>query len=191
MLNRWASLFALLPLACAGPGPARTSPEGDPSSLRSEVIALRDDLARLANRVGHLESEIVASREDGEFRRMTIDRVEWSEVPFTLEQRTNIAKEWVLLCHVEEWDGFGRMKRFTRMADSVFYLEADGHPRVEARMGQGGISSDDGSTRYTMLSASWRLTPGVEYTLRPRNEADGYNWVVKEAVRVSAVENGS
>ena len=191
MLNRWTLLLTLLPLACAGPRTAPTSQEDDPSSLRTEVVALRDDVARLANRVGHLESEIVALSEAREFTRMTIDRVEWSEVPFTLELRTNIAKERVVLCHVEEWDGFGRMKRFTRMADPVFYLEADGHPRVEARMGQGGISSDDGSTRYTMLHASWSLTPGVEYTLRPRNKAEGYTWLVREDVRISAAENGS
>jgi hypothetical protein len=187
MLNRWALVFAPLPLACAGPGPARTAPEGDPSSLRSEVIALRDDVARLTNRVGHLESEVVASREDGEFTRMTIDRAEWRGIP-GLEMQMGEARwitERVLLCHVVEWDGYGRMLRFTRQADPVFYLEADGHPPVEASMSEGGVCDSNGTTRFTVLRASQPVVPGVEYMVRPRNEVEGYTWVVEEAVRVA------
>jgi hypothetical protein len=185
-MKQGAFLLALLPLACAGPGTIGTTQEDDLASLRSEVVALRDQVNKLANRVDHL----VANLEEGEFTQMTIDKVLWrNSLNFSppLAPDTDNVR---LLCHVAEWDGFGRMMRFTRLADSVFYLEAQGHPPVKASMAQGGLSSFDGSTRFTSLRASRPLTPGVEYTLRPRNNTEGYKWVVADDVRIIAIEGG-
>jgi len=57
-------------------------------------------------------------------------------------------------------------------------------------MSQGGVCDSSGATRFTILRASQPLTPGLEYTLRPRNDAEGHTWVVAGDVRVSSTESG-
>jgi hypothetical protein len=49
-----------------------------PTTPQSEIAALRDELARLTNRVNHLETEIKASNPEGEYKQMTIDSVRWT-----------------------------------------------------------------------------------------------------------------
>jgi len=158
---------------------ATATPEG-------EIAALRDEVARLTNRVNHLETEIKASNPEGEFKQMTIDSVQWSD-----EARPSISwpgRNPDLQCHVVEWNGYPRMLRFTRKADHQFYLEAPGHARVEASMEEGGICDDKGNDRQVILSLrdqSQRLDPGVRYTVRPRNDSTDYKWVVRDNVVVA------
>ena len=189
-------IHKILPLALvasAGFAAAHVNSESAPRGHRaqatatpeSEIAALRDELARLTNRVNHLETEIKASNPEGEFKQMTIDSVQWSD-----EARPSIS--WPghqpdLLCDVVEWNGYPRMLRFTRKADHQFYLEAPGHARVEASMEEGGICDDKGNTRQVILSLrdqSEHLDPGVQYTLRPRNESAHYKWIIRDTVAV-------
>jgi hypothetical protein len=93
------------------------------------------------------------------------------------------------VCHVAEWSGYPRMLRFTRKADHQFYLEAPGHNHVEASMSEGGICNDSGSTRLVVLTVndhSQHLEPGVQYSVRPRNDSADYKWVVPAGIVVPA-----
>jgi hypothetical protein len=109
-----------------------------------------------------------------EFRALTIDRIVWSDSPeFPKEMRE---ERLVLLAHVREWNGFEKMKRFTASADPAFVLEADGQRPVRLRAATGGITSDDGSTRFVVLIPEGEPVRGVEYTLRPMNANPRYAW---------------
>jgi hypothetical protein len=132
---------------------------------------VKEELGRLDNRLGHLESEVSASSAENELTSMTIDTVGWAD-PSTAEM---FGSKTALVCHVVEWRGFGKMLRFTRMADPNFVLEAGGHAPIEAHVGTGGICGSDGSGRSVVLDLSWPPDPGVRYSVRARNESK-YRW---------------
>jgi uncharacterized coiled-coil protein SlyX len=160
------------------------------ADLRKDVDTLRDQVATLTNRLGHLETEVKAGKSEGEFKQLTIDSVRVSDEA----EQPNASflghkRGTDLLCHVVEWSGYPRMLRFTRTSDHEFYLDAPGHARLEARMTEGGICNDSGSTRLVMLSLkdqSQHLDPGVEYAVHPRNDSAEYKWIVPASVVVKA-----
>ncbi|MFO0983376.1 MAG: transglutaminase domain-containing protein [Planctomycetota bacterium] len=82
-----------------------------------------------------------------------------------------------LLMHVGTSDHFAEHKAFTAACDRVFFLEAEGVPPIEAATGVGGVTGCGQS--WVILSArggGFALEPGVEYTLRPRNQAPRHRW---------------
>ncbi len=78
------------------------------------------------------------------------------------------------------------MLRFTRMTDRDFFLEAEGRTTIQASMHEGGITSDDGSTRLVGLSLNGRLESGVPYRLRARNKQEQYRWLLVGDLVVAA-----
>lgn len=185
MIRRILLLAWVGALGCAAPKTTPAVPNEDLPALKAEVTALKGELDTLRNRLGHFESELVASNPEGEFTRMAIDWVRWSDDSNLHMQFGEFEKQPALLCHVVEWNGFGRLLRFTRKADHVFFLEAQGHPTLKAHMAEGGICDAKGSTRLAILQVS-EGTPqaGVEYAVRPRNEVEGYRWEIADTVRV-------
>lgn len=175
-----ASLFLVTLLAACVASPAR-SPEEELAALRDEVTALREAVQRVDNRLSYVQSRVEAASPENEFTGLTIEWVLWEGpevgMPAQSDPRT-------LLCRPVEWRGFGKLLRFTRLADPVFYLEAEGAPAVLAHAAEGGITSSDGSTRFVSLSLDAGLQPGVTYRLRPRNENERYRWAVREDVAV-------
>jgi hypothetical protein len=191
-------ILPLVLVASAGFAAAHVNSESAPqghhaqaaATPETEIAALRDELAHLTNRVNHLETEIKASNPEGEYKQMTIDSVRWTssaEPGFTMFHGRE--HELELMCHVAEWSGYPRMLRFTRKADHQFYLEAADHKPVEARMNEGGITDDSGSMRFVVLTVndhSQHLEPGVQYSIRPRNDSADYKWIVPAGVVVPA-----
>jgi hypothetical protein len=162
-----------------------TAPKATPPG---ELSMLRDQVAQLTKRVNYLETEVKVLNPAGEFKQMTIDWVRWSDDPKLGMTMGDGLREPALLCHVVEWNGYPRMKRFTRMADQNFYLEAPGHPRVDASTGEGGMSDDTGNIRLVILEVSngpRSLAPGVEYSIHPRNGAAEYKWNVSDKLKVT------
>jgi hypothetical protein len=174
-------------LGCTAPPRTQAPASGDHDSVRQDLAQMKESLNHLENRLGHLESEVSASSEENELTEMTIDSVTWSDPRLGPEA---VGKEPVLLCHVKEWRGFGKMLRFTRRADRTFVLEVDGKPRVDAWMSTGGISSSDGSLRYVTLTLGGDLDPNATYRLRPHNENDKYHWSVPADLVVVAPARG-
>ncbi len=168
-------------LGCAAPQQAPAPPPPGASTVEAQLRQLQDSLAHLDNRLGHLETEVSAQSAENELTAMTIDSVLWSD------GRTSklFGPQPLLLCHVAEWRGYGKMLRFVRMSDPTFELQAEGHPPVKANMETGGMTNSDGSTRYVMLSVTGTLDPGVRYSLRPRNQNEKYRWSVANQVVVT------
>jgi hypothetical protein len=163
--------------------PATQAPSVEEThALKDRIAHLESEIATLNNRIGHLQSDIEAASSDNEFTTMTIDGVKWGDQAFPGGMQ---GMEHVLLLHPVEWRGYGKMKRFTEKSDHIFYLEAEGMPRVEADAGVGGVCNSDGSTRYVMVHPAGPLEPGVKYHLRPRNENETYKWSIQEAQVVS------
>ncbi len=174
-------LVALLGCATSSPKPSIAAAGSDASAAtHAEIQSLRDELATLTNRVNHLHSELIAIQPEGEFKRLTIDEVHPSDRQFGL----SLSPGPMLLCHVVEWNEYGRMLRFTRVADRNFTLESPGHASIDATMAQGGVCNDAGSTRFVMLNLQRDLEPGVAYSLRPRNGVAQYTWVVNDGVQI-------
>jgi len=121
-----------------------------------------------------------ASQVAGEWTSLTIERLVWSDSPRVRHLRQSSPR--FLLARPREWDGFAKMKRFTQQADQVFFLEAEGLPRVKLMAAVGGITSSDGSTRFLVLVPSGRPRPGVAYRLRPRNGNEGFHWKVADGL---------
>ncbi|HUR29527.1 MAG TPA: hypothetical protein VM509_15160 [Planctomycetota bacterium] len=168
---------------CAAPRasePTELSP--DLQSLAQELEIVEAALQKVENRLGHLESDLAAASEKNEFTVMVLDAV---ELPRDRGFGAWMGGDNILLCHPTEWRGYGKMKRFTRCADPVFHLEAEGQPAVEARMLEGGECSDDGSTRYVMLQPLSALEPGVTYRLRPQNDNRRYRWSIEGDLAVT------
>jgi outer membrane murein-binding lipoprotein Lpp len=146
--------------------------------LQTQVNELRDSVSRLESTVGHLRSEIDASSSDNELTTMTIDSLH-GEQTVSHDERS-------LLCHPAEWRGYGKMLRFLRLTDRVFYFEAEGHPTLQGEMAVGGMCTSDGSTRYTFLQLPSDLESGVSYRVRPRNENKQYRWAMAADLTVRA-----
>lgn len=208
-MNHWATLLVVLPcyVGCAATIPGERSHDARPShddadhiaagdhhaasrhddapsaDLETRIAELTAEVAKLRNTVGHLESEIIASQSQGEFKNMTIDWVKWGDDP-ELASYARVDSR-TLLCHVEEWNSFGRMLRFTRMADPNFELIAENAPVLSATMAEGGSCTNDGSTRFVHLRIQ-EGTPqsGATYRIRPRNGTHPYQWVLPEDLRV-------
>ena len=177
------ALGLVLP-ACTAP---RTSteplPADDLKGIERDVAEMLESIRRLETRLGHLETQLSAANPEEEFTMLTIDATgDHAAFPGL----TGFDSSNSVLCHVLEWRGFGKMKRFTQLADSRFFLEAPGSPTIVATSGVGGISNSDGSTRYVILTLDGRLKPGVQYQLRPRNENDTYKWSVAEGMTIAA-----
>jgi len=168
-------------MGCAGTKPAPASEHSDLTSIEKDVAKLREQVARMQNEIGHLKSEVSAASAEGELAEMTIDGTTWSMNEFASGKPRQTP---LLLCHVAEWSGFGKMLRFTRMADQTFLLEADGQPPIHGYTGEGGMCNDDGSVRCVMLSLTGEPAPGVAYRLRPQNTSEGYRWKVTDDVVV-------
>ena len=177
---------ALLVVAgCATPA----SPSDSPTCADhlAQIEALRGQVDWLTNRLNQVEAELVALNADGEFTSLTIDKVVF-DVPGESAWTPN---DRMLLCHVVEWRDFESMKLFTNKADKVFYLEAPGQPTMHATMGTGGVTGSSGTTRYAysvLHLTKGPLLPGVEYTLRPRNEVEGYRWLTTDSLRVARAD---
>jgi hypothetical protein len=212
-----SSVLVLATSACVAPNRAPTDTRSDAALLREDIAALRQELARLEpapqaqppagpeferltkelaklkegvshleNRVGHLESDVSAASADNELTEMTIDSAGWDrEVGFTSGVTSD--GQPVLLCHVVEWRGYGKMKRFTRLADSQFVLEAEGYPSIEAHVAVGGVCDDSGSSRFVVVTPRQQLQPQARYQLHPRNQNETYRWVVQPDVVVAAL----
>lgn len=168
--------------ACAAPA-ARDSSTADIAALREELTALRNSVDGLANQVGHLQSNVDAASADDEFSELGIDSVRWAS---PVDLAVHHGRESVLLCHPTEWRGWGKLMRFTRQADAVIYLEAEGHPSIEGRIQSGGICNSDGSLRLVYLDLDQPLESGVSYRLRPRNQNEHYRWIVGDGMTVAA-----
>ncbi|HTF90527.1 MAG TPA: hypothetical protein VK843_19070 [Planctomycetota bacterium] len=167
-------------LACASPQAPTQHENLDLQSVTSDLEGVEAALARVENRLGHLESEVSAANPKDEFTELSIDAVQASgDRLFAANPDRASNTFW---CHAVEWRGFGKMLRFTRLADPVFYLEAEGRPQVTARIEAGGVCDDDGSTRFVVLKADSELQSGVAYRLRPRNENERYRWSVASDV---------
>ncbi len=123
--------------------------------------------------------------------RMTIDSLFWSDsegLPEGIQEDFAEKGQLALLAHIEEWEGFESLKRFTAEADSRFYLEAEGCPRLGIVAATGGITNSSGSIRFVVLllgSADRRdLRGGVSYRLVPRNDEPTRLWVVREDLSI-------
>jgi hypothetical protein len=179
-----ALLFALS--ACAAPATHDTS-AADLALLRKDFAALQDVVDRLQNQVGHMQSNIDAASADNEFTELAIDSVLWEgSYGAPVVSKLIASQPPMLLCHPAEWRGWGKLMRFARLADPVIYLDADGHPSIEARMETGGICNSDGSVRFVFLDLDRTVEPRVTYHLRPRNENEHYHWIVGDGVLVAA-----
>ena len=129
-------------------------------------------------------------------RRLTITRLYWSlssEAPEAIRE-TPYANPATVMAHVDEWfqeerDG-DQIKRFTENADSRFVLQSPGQPDVHAEVIEGCIASADGAMREILLMIDGddlgTMASGTVYTLRPRNETEGYTWAVAEGVTLTA-----
>jgi hypothetical protein len=127
-----------------------------------------------------------ASKQAGE--SLVLDRALWSDdttIPAKLRESFGRERP-VLLFHLGGGKTFKELKPFTEKADLRFFLEADGHPTISSSALAGGATL--GSDAYLCLPlglADWRdLVTGVEYTLRARNERDGFHWKIADALRV-------
>jgi hypothetical protein len=212
-MNRSIAILLVALSACAAPA-AQNSSAADLAALRKDVDALRDQVDGLSNQLGHLQSNVDATSADNEFTELAIDAVIWDDasaayqwprqtgrdalmeryVLAAMGQSHNhgLARQFessrppALLCHPTEWRGWGKLIRFTRLADPVVYLEAEGHPSVEGRIQSGGICNSEGSIRFVFLDLDRAVEPGVGYHVRPRNENEHYRWIVGDGVVVAA-----
>jgi hypothetical protein len=177
-------ILSLGVLGCAGPqqGPAPTTTNSEAD--KAEFRKLQESVSRLENRLGHLESEVSAASAENELTSMTIDSAAWADSPTAHVFGSKNA----LVCHVVEWRGYGKMLRFTRMADPRFVLESDGHPSVEAQMATGGICGSDGKVRSVVLNISQPLDSGARYHLRPLNQIERYHWSVPADFQFTGVD---
>ncbi len=180
-------------LGCSTTAPRPTPPVGTDANAASqaEIKELRDQIATLTSRVNHLHSELIAMQPEGEFRRLTIASVsdvglDAGRPQISAPERSYALTARILLCNVSEWNGYGRMLRFTRIADPKFMLEAPGHDSIEAAIAPGGVYAENGEHRAVMLSYDRDLEPGVAYTLHPRNNVPDYTWVVNDGVQFRA-----
>jgi hypothetical protein len=175
----WIGLFCF---GCVAPAPADNSRTAELAAITQRLDHLDESLAKLSRRAENLEDAVSFASAEGELTTMTIDDVRWyADVFLESEQQAN-----VLLCHVEEWKGFGKMKRFTSLADNAFRLEAEGHPIIAAFGGTGGVCNSDGSSRYVMLRVQGALDPEARYALVPQNTKERYRWTVRPDVVVTA-----
>jgi len=168
---------------------ACVSPRNPPASAATPTVGIEKDIAEaraalraLDKKLYELEVKITSTSAEDEFTVMTIDGIGDNAISPSLRQQDSSN---IVLLHVAEWRGFGKMKRFTQLADPEFSLVADGHPTLIANTGVGGVSNEDGSTRFVMLSLRGSPVPGVRYELRPRNQREGYKWVVAPGVSVT------
>jgi hypothetical protein len=175
-------VLTALGTSCAAPQQAATPSTLDPGTLKKEIEALRGTVERLDNRLSHLESETA----ENELTTMTIDSVRWVDPKKEHFGFDASGKPHTLLCHIDEWRGFGKMLRFTRLADRQFVLEAEGQPPVAATAAIGGISSADGSVRDVILTLSSPLAPHASYRLRPLNQDATYRWSVANELVVKS-----
>jgi hypothetical protein len=192
-----ALLLSLVCIGSAGCAAQKTAPPEQPatpapsaddtSALRDRIAQLESQIESLNNHIGHLQSDLEAASPDNELTTMTIDGVKWGTQAFGDDHLLGSAhgKERMLLLHPVEWRGYGKMKRFIGKSDQVFYLEAEGKPRIEADAVVGGICNADGSTRYVMVRPSAPLEHGVTYHLHARNENETYKWTTPDTLVVS------
>lgn len=117
------------------------------------------------------------------FTTLTLDDVLWSDdirVP-SFMRSSSAERSLTIVGHCKEWAGFAPIKEFTRVADPMFTLMADGGRFCRARCGTGGVSSGDGSVRAVKLRLEG--VAGVDrsktYDLIPENGVDGFTWVVE------------
>lgn len=202
-------------LGWTAPQQASTPAAPDLDPIRKEIAQLGETLARLDNRLGHLESAPAASDLDPVKQEIaqiketiarldnTVGHVEsYASAASAVNELTAMTIDSVswsngqslsrmsrpqatIACHVVEWRGYGKMLRFVRMSDPTFELQADGHPVVKATMMGGGMTSSDGSTRFVMLNVFGNLDPNTTYHLRPRNENEKYRWSVPADLAVT------
>jgi hypothetical protein len=174
--------MGLLCFGCAAPTPADDSRTAEYAAITKRLDHVDESLAKLSRRAEILEDAVSFASAEGELTKMTIDEVRWyADVFRESEQHADM-----LLCHVEEWKGFGKMKRFTSLADNAFRLEAEGHPTIAAFGGTGGVCNSDGSSRYVMLHVQGALNPEARYALVPQNANERYRWVVQPDIVVTA-----
>jgi len=129
--------------------------------------------------------EAEAASAEGEFTELTIDSVLCPErgrsncvVGVVAAPPTKEPSYRFVWCHLREWRGYGKLLRFSRLADPVFYLEAAGHPRLQGTIAKGGLSDSIGVSRLAIIVFPDRILQGVKYSLKPRNENRDYSWMV-------------
>jgi hypothetical protein len=173
-------------IAEPAPTPVASIPAtSEAEDLQQKISRLKDKLREQRDNSGCALPEVVAFDPDRNLTSVTIDKA-LLDLP---GGSPGIPDERTILCHVVEWIDFERLKTFTNRADKHFYLETPGHPTVHAMMGTDGLTRFDGVVRYAMLHLiDGKLVPGVEYTLRPRNEVEGYRWLTVDSLRVGRAD---
>ncbi len=111
---------------------------------------------------------------------LVIDAVCWSDGP---DSPTGPLQGMgpVLLLHVGRAQEFDSHKRFTQLADRLFYLQAPGRVALEAETGIGGVTTREES--YVVLDPG-PLEPGLAYELLPRNGVSGHGWKLARPFRI-------
>lgn len=170
-------------LGCTAPSKAPSLGCDDLAGISNEIVETRATLRRLEAQLDLLETRISGTGPRDEFTSLTIDA---TADPATVPGITGLDRSNAVLCHVVEWRGFEKMKRFTQLADPQFDLVAEGHPTLVGNTGVGGICNPDGSSRFVILRTSGRIEPSVRYTLRPRNQNKRYKWTVADGAFVVA-----
>ena len=119
---------------------------------------------------------------------LVLDRALWSDdASFPKQIReSNDTDRPMLFLHVGDHKTFADVKAFTQKADLRFSLEAEGHATISSEALIGGTTV--GKDVYVALplgQSDWRdLVKGVEYTLRPRNNVQGFRWSVSPSVKI-------
>jgi RNA polymerase sigma factor (sigma-70 family) len=133
-----------------------------------------------------------------EHRSITITRAYWADAADAPEMIKQERRRGVfpnggagtLLIHGDEWiDGepWQQYKIFLLAAGKEFLLRADGHPDVHGRTTAGSfISRTDHELIVAIPPDEFAaMTPGMAYTLIPRNEVPGYEWKTQGRVTIT------
>jgi RNA polymerase sigma factor (sigma-70 family) len=134
-----------------------------------------------------------------EHRSITISRAYWADADDASESVKRARQTGFfnsndgsgqLLIHGEEWiegEPWQQYKVFLLAVGKEFLFQADGHPDVHGRITTISIV---GRADHELVIAIppeefARMEPGVEYTLKPRNEVSGYEWKTKGRVTIA------
>ncbi len=170
------------------------------------ALGERDTMFRFANpyrceEVSEYYGKFFAKIENPEVREhrsITISRAYWvdaDDAPDSVKRARGMGifhndGSGQLLIHGDEWiDGepWQQYKVFLLAAGKEFLFQADGHADVQGRTTMGSIV---GRTDHELIIAIppeefAKMVPGVEYTLKPRNEVPGYAWKTKGRVAIT------
>jgi hypothetical protein len=134
---------------------------------------------------------------DNEHRQITIDKVYWPDdekAPKEVREMPGGAEPGGgrFFVHCEKWlDNAGdylQYKLFMRRTDRNFVLRAKDHPDIACQISMNFIAGSSRKLReleVVIPAAEYaKMAKGVAYTLHPTNRKRGYEWKVKEGVRL-------